>query len=59
MSEELYTTELLNSDLHAARKGTPAEIVRTVKEHVDAFTGLATKADDITLLALRWHTPAS
>jgi len=59
ISEELYTTERLNSHLHTARKGTPEEIVRAVKDHVDAFTGLATKADDVTLLALRWHAPAS
>jgi len=26
---------------------------------VDAFTGTAPKADDVTLLALRWHKPAS
>jgi sigma-B regulation protein RsbU (phosphoserine phosphatase) len=59
ISEELYTTERLNADLHAARAGVPEEIVRAVKERVDAFTGLAPKADDVTLLALRWHAAAS
>jgi sigma-B regulation protein RsbU (phosphoserine phosphatase) len=59
ISGELYTTERLHADLRAARKGGPEEIVRAVKEHVDAFTGLAPKADDVTLLALRWHAAAS
>jgi sigma-B regulation protein RsbU (phosphoserine phosphatase) len=59
ISEELFTTERLNADLHAARTGAPEEIVRAVKEHVDAFTGLAPKADDVTMLALRWHAAAS
>jgi sigma-B regulation protein RsbU (phosphoserine phosphatase) len=59
IGEELYTTERLNADLHGTRAGTPEEMVRAVKEHVDAFTGLAPKADDVTLLALRWHKPAS
>jgi sigma-B regulation protein RsbU (phosphoserine phosphatase) len=58
-AEELYTSERLNADLDEARNGTPEEIVRTVKKHVDAFTGLAPKADDVTLLALRWHAAAS
>jgi hypothetical protein len=29
--------------------------VRAVKLHVDAFTGEAAKADDVTILALRWQ----
>jgi sigma-B regulation protein RsbU (phosphoserine phosphatase) len=57
--EELYTTERLNADLAALRNGTPEAIVHGVKDRVDAFTGTAPKADDVTLLALRWHTPAS
>jgi sigma-B regulation protein RsbU (phosphoserine phosphatase) len=59
IGEELYTTERLNADLAALRKGTPEAIVRAVKDRVDAFTGTAPKADDVTLLALRWHAPAS
>jgi serine phosphatase RsbU (regulator of sigma subunit) len=34
---------------------TPEEMVRTVKAHVDAFTGEAPKADDVTILAVRWQ----
>jgi sigma-B regulation protein RsbU (phosphoserine phosphatase) len=59
ISEELYTTVRLDRDLRAARAGVPEEIVRAVWEHVDAFTGLAPQADDVTLLALRWHAAAS
>jgi sigma-B regulation protein RsbU (phosphoserine phosphatase) len=58
-SGELYTTARLHADLHEVRDGRPEEIVRAVKEHVDAFTGVAPKADDLTLLALRWHAAAS
>jgi serine phosphatase RsbU (regulator of sigma subunit) len=57
--EELYTTERLDADLAALRDETPEAIVRAVKDRVDIFTGAAPKADDVTLLALRWHTPAS
>ena len=59
IGEDLYTTERLNADLAALRNETPEAIVRAVKDRVDAFTGTARKADDVTLLALRWHTPAS
>jgi phosphoserine phosphatase RsbU/P len=59
IGEELYTTERLNVDLAALRDEAPEAIVRGVKDRVDAFTGTAPRADDVTLLALRWHTPAS
>jgi hypothetical protein len=29
--------------------------VQSVKEHVDKFTGDVPKADDVTMLALRWE----
>jgi sigma-B regulation protein RsbU (phosphoserine phosphatase) len=58
IDEEFYTTERLNADLVALRNETPEAIVRAVKDRVDAFTGSAPKADDVTLLSLRWHKPA-
>jgi serine phosphatase RsbU (regulator of sigma subunit) len=58
-AKELYTSERLSADLDEARNGTPEEIVRAVKKHVDAFTGFAPRADDVTLLALRWHEASS
>jgi len=51
IGEELYTAERLNADLAALRNETPEAIVRTVKDRVDAFTGTAPRADDVTLLA--------
>ena len=59
IGEELYTTERLNADLAALRNEAPEAIVRAVKDRVDAFTGAAPRADDVTLLALRWQMPAS
>jgi sigma-B regulation protein RsbU (phosphoserine phosphatase) len=56
IGEELYTTDRLDADLTALHNGTPEAIVHAVKDRVDAFTGTAPKADDVTLLALRWHT---
>ena len=56
MSEtgELYSNARLEADLRASCTRTPEEMVRVVKAHVDAFTGAAPKADDVTILALRW-----
>ena len=56
MSEtgELYSKARMEADLRASCSRTPEEMVRAVKAHVDAFTGAAPKADDVTILALRW-----
>lgn len=54
-ANELYGGERLTADLRAAAMFTPEEIVRSVKTGVDAFTGAAPKADDVTMLALRWQ----
>ena len=53
-NSEFYKPERLEADLRAVCKGAPDEMVRTVKQNVDRFTGAAPKADDITILALRW-----
>jgi phosphoserine phosphatase RsbU/P len=52
---ELFSIERLNQELIAANAEDPIEIVRVVKNAVDAFTGTAPKADDVTALALRWR----
>jgi sigma-B regulation protein RsbU (phosphoserine phosphatase) len=57
--EELYSAKRFGDDLAALRDETPETIVRAVKDRVDAFTGSAPRADDVTLLALRWHAPGS
>lgn len=55
VAEEFYGGERLKADLSAVAGLTPEEMVRSVKDRVDAFTGEAPKADDITMLALRWQ----
>ncbi len=54
-SEELYTDSRLDAGLRAVRTAAPAAIIRSIKEHVDQFTGASPKADDVTMLALRWQ----
>ncbi len=55
---DLFSIERLNKELSAANGQDPVEIVRVIKNAVDVFTGSAPKADDVTVLALRWR-PAS
>jgi hypothetical protein len=38
-----------------ANAAEPLEMVRVVKDAVDAFTGSAPRADDVAALALRWQ----
>jgi sigma-B regulation protein RsbU (phosphoserine phosphatase) len=52
---DLFSIARLNQELSAAGGEDPIEIVRIVKNAVDAFTGSAPKADDVTALALRWR----
>jgi sigma-B regulation protein RsbU (phosphoserine phosphatase) len=54
-SGELFTTGRLNRELNAVDGMDPADIVRLVKNAVDNFTGHASKADDVTALALQWR----
>jgi phosphoserine phosphatase RsbU/P len=57
-SDELFGDPRLVADLRAVRLAAPGTMVQSVKEHIDQFTGAAPKADDVTMLALRWE-PAS
>jgi sigma-B regulation protein RsbU (phosphoserine phosphatase) len=52
---ELYTLERLNADLSGAASTSAEELVRKVADNVNAFTGTAPKADDVTALAMRWR----
>jgi sigma-B regulation protein RsbU (phosphoserine phosphatase) len=54
-AQEFYGNDQLESDLHIVSNVTPEEMVRAVKMRIDAFTGEAEKADDVTMLALRWQ----
>ncbi len=51
----IYTQERLDADLRAAIGAPVKELVHIVMQKVQAFTGTAPKADDVTVLALRWR----
>ncbi len=52
---ETWTAAFAGQDaiIHLAADRAPEALVRAVKLHVDAFTGDAPKADDVTILAVR------
>ena len=54
-AQEFYGNDRLESELCVVSSLTPEEMVRAVKISVDAFTGEVAKADDVTMLALRWQ----
>jgi sigma-B regulation protein RsbU (phosphoserine phosphatase) len=49
-----YTIRRLDADLRGAVAATPQDLVRLITNNVNAFTGSAPRADDVTVLALRW-----
>jgi serine phosphatase RsbU (regulator of sigma subunit) len=51
-SGERFGDERLLATLEAARGGSPAEMVASVRDHVLAFRGSAEPADDVTLVAV-------
>jgi sigma-B regulation protein RsbU (phosphoserine phosphatase) len=51
---DLYTHERLEADLRSVMKASVKDMVQTVTQNVQAFTGTAPKADDVTALSLRW-----
>jgi sigma-B regulation protein RsbU (phosphoserine phosphatase) len=56
---ELYSLERLNADLAGAADASTEELVRKVARNVTVFTGTAPKADDVTVLAMRWRPAPS
>lgn len=52
-----YALDRLNADLRAAADAPAAKLVQTIADKVHVFAGQAPKADDITMLALRWRSP--
>ncbi len=50
----LYGADRLEAVLRADARAAPADIVSMVIDDVHAFAGMAPKADDVTVLALRW-----
>jgi phosphoserine phosphatase RsbU/P len=53
-SDELFGFDRLAACLAARPNDPPRELVSAVKAEVDGFAGSAPKADDVTMLALRW-----
>jgi sigma-B regulation protein RsbU (phosphoserine phosphatase) len=51
---ELFSIERLGRHLSEASAAEPREMVRLIKDAVDAFRGAAPKTDDMTALAMRW-----
>jgi sigma-B regulation protein RsbU (phosphoserine phosphatase) len=52
---ELFSIERMGQLLRQANAAEPREMVRIVKDAVDAFAGNASRTDDLTALALRWR----
>jgi sigma-B regulation protein RsbU (phosphoserine phosphatase) len=52
---DLFSIERLSGLLREANAAEPLEMVRVIKDAVDAFTGSAPRTDDVTALALRWQ----
>jgi len=52
---DLFSIERLNQLLSDTHGADPVEIIRVIKNAVDAFSGSAPRADDVTALALRWR----
>ena len=52
---DLFSIERMGQLLRQANAAEPREMVRIIKDAVDAFTGGAPRTDDLTALALRWR----
>ena len=52
---DLFSIERLSRLLGQASASEPLEMVRVIREAVEAFTGSAPRTDDVTALALRWQ----
>ncbi|WP_076862230.1 PP2C family protein-serine/threonine phosphatase [Bradyrhizobium mercantei] len=52
---DLFSIERMGQLLAQAHAAEPLEIVRMIRDAVDAFTGGAPRTDDLTALALRWR----
>jgi sigma-B regulation protein RsbU (phosphoserine phosphatase) len=52
---DLFSIERMAQLLRQANAAEPREMVRIVKDAVDAFMGGASRTDDLTALAMRWR----
>jgi phosphoserine phosphatase RsbU/P len=55
---EFFGVERLAAMLVGRQHAQPAELIRALKSEMDGFAGDAPKADDVTMLALRWSPAA-
>ncbi len=54
-NKELYGDERLQNVLNRNKEKKPEELIKAVKEDVDAFVGEAPQFDDITMLSFNYH----
>jgi len=52
---DLFSIERLGRLLREANAAEPPEMIRVIREAVDAFRGSTPRTDDVTALALRWR----
>ena len=56
-NEELFGTDRMIAALRNGENGTPADVLRAVKQGVDEFVGKAPQFDDLTMLCLQYMGP--
>ena len=56
-SGEMFGAERMTDALNSCADGTPEEILRTVKNAVDAFVGDAEPFDDLTMMCMEYKGP--
>ena len=54
---EMFGAERMTDALNSCADGTPEEILRTVKNAVDAFVGDAEPFDDLTMMCMEYKGP--
>ena len=52
---QMFTTEKMVETLNTVAQGSPKEVLRTVKDAVNAFVGDAEQFDDLTMLCLEYR----
>jgi serine phosphatase RsbU (regulator of sigma subunit) len=55
VKQVICTRRTIEPDLRQAVTASAAELVGKITDNVQRFTGTAPKADDVTVLALRWR----
>ena len=56
-SDEMFGVERMTAALNSCADGSPEEILRGVKNAVDAFVGDAEQFDDLTMMCLTYNGP--